>query len=74
MKTFRYELGHEAGKTMTVAELKKKLDGYPDDMPVFGTWEGVRGYVVPKNFSVEKVSKGHPDDRCDCLLIDVEGY
>ena len=26
MKTFRYKLGHEAGKTMTVAELKKKLN------------------------------------------------
>lgn len=74
MKTFRYPKGHTAGMTMTVRELKMKLEEYPEYMPVFGTWEGVRGYVEPDNFSVETVSKGHGDDRCDCLLIDVGLY
>ena len=74
MKTFRYPLGHEAGKTMTVADLKNKLAEYPDDMPVFGEWEGVHGYVIPENFSIENTSKGHPDESCDCLIIDVEDY
>jgi hypothetical protein len=34
MKTFRFPLGHEEGKTMTVAELKGILSMYPDKMPV----------------------------------------
>jgi len=74
MKTFRYPKGHEAGKTMTVLELKKKLESYPDDMPVLATYEEMHGYVVPDSFSVDKVSKGYVDDECDCLIIDVERY
>jgi hypothetical protein len=34
MKTFRFPLGHEEGKTMTVGELKGILSMYPDKMPV----------------------------------------
>lgn len=74
MKEFRYKLGHKAGQTMTVAELKQKLNEYPGDMPVFAEWEGVRAYVEPENFSVKKVGKGHRDDECDGLVIWVEHY
>lgn len=74
MKTFRYPLGHEAGKTMTVAELRAVLESYPDDMPVLAEWEGVQAYIKPDAFSVEPVSKGHKDDECRCLVIDVNRY
>ena len=74
MKTFRYPAGHVAGATMTVAELRSRLSDYPDEMPVFGTWETVNGYIRPENFSVETVSKGYVADACSCLLIDVEQY
>jgi len=74
MKTFHHKLGHEAGKTMTVSELREKLNEYPQDMPVFGTWEGCNGYIESINFIVERTHKGNPDEACDCLLIDVEQY
>ncbi len=74
MKTFRHSRGSVAGKTMTVAELRRKLEEYPDDMPVFGEWEGVRGFITPESFSTNLVSKGHKDDACVSLLIDVEDY
>jgi hypothetical protein len=74
MKTFRYELGHVAGATMTVAELRDLLATYPDDMPVFATWEGVLAYVAPSSVSVAQVSKGMEADACDGLVIDVNGY
>jgi hypothetical protein len=74
MKVFRHALGHLAGETMTVAELREKLNEYPQDMPVFGGWEGVKGYVRQDSFNVERVGKGHPEDECDCLVIDVETY
>jgi len=74
LKTFRYAMGHEAGKTMTVVELRRKLKKYSKDMPVFGTWEGVCGYIEPEKFFVEDISKGYENDKCTCLLIDVERY
>ena len=74
MKTFRQRTGEKVGETMTVAELKKKLDEFPDDMPVFGAWEGVWGHFEPENFSLETLDWCHPEDRCDCLIIDVEGH
>ena len=74
MKTFHHKLGHESGNTMTVAELREKLNEYPQDMPVFGTWEGVNGYIRPDDFWVETVHKGDESEACPCLLIDVEGY
>lgn len=74
MKTFRYPAGHEAGATMTVAELRAALEGFPDDMPVLAEWEGVLAYIQPEAFSVEAVSKGHEDDDCECLVIDVNQY
>lgn len=74
MKTFHYDGGHEAGTTMTVAELRAKLAEYPDDMPVFAEWETCRGYMTPDDFAVERVHKGNPAEECDCLVIDVNGY
>ena len=74
MKTFHYQLGHESGSTMIVEELIAELSKYPKDMPVFGTWESVKGFVTLDGFSVEKVHKGDVLEECDCLLIDVERY
>lgn len=74
MKAFHYKLGHKAGETMTVAELRAKLNGYPDDMPVFASWEGVNAYIEPFSFEVESVHKGRVEEACDCLCIDVNAY
>ena len=74
MKTFHYQLGHESGSTMIVEELIAELSKYPKDMPVFGAWEGVNGFVTPDGFAVERVHKGNVCEECDCLVIDVEGY
>ena len=74
MKTFRYKLGHVAGKTMTVAELRAKLSEYPDDMPVMALWEGCYAYINPENFDDEKVHKGYLDDECDVLTISVDEH
>ena len=74
MKTFRYALGHVAGQTMTVAELRELLAKYPDEMPVFAEWEGVRAYIEPDIFAVERVSKGMEADACDCLVLNVNYY
>jgi hypothetical protein len=74
VKTYHYALGHEGGSTMTVKELRGKLAEYPDEMPVFGTWEGVTGYIRPDCFSVETVHKGDIKEAEPTLLIDVEDY
>jgi predicted translin family RNA/ssDNA-binding protein len=74
MKIFRYDSGHEAGKTMTVAELKAALDKYPDTMPVMATWEGVQAYVDADNFETAFVDKGKREDKEMCLIIDVGQY
>ena len=74
MKTFRYELGHVAGNTMTVKELRDALAEFPDDMPVMAEWEGCHAYIEGSNFAVEKVGKGCAADDCDGLLIDVNRY
>ena len=74
MKLFRYPLGHEAGQTLTVKELIEKLSEYPMDMPVMAEWEGVVAYIRPENFSNFFVDKGLAEDRCLCLVIDVERY
>ena len=71
MKTFRYALGHEAGKTMTVAELREKLNEFPQDMPVLATWEGIATFFNPENFMVEQYGD-HQQDACDCLIINVD--
>ena len=74
MKTFKYAAGHDSPPTMTVSELREKLNEYPQDMPVFATWEGVHAYVQPDSFFVEKVNKGGADLAVDCVVIDVEQY
>jgi hypothetical protein len=74
MKTFRYKLGHEAGKTMTVAELKAELDKYPDGMPVLATWEGIHTFFSPDCFEIKEWSAGNEEDREKCLVIDVDQY
>ena len=74
MKTFRYKLGHVAGHTLTVAELRELLERYPDDMPVLAEWEGTFPFIHPDNFRVEAHNKGTETDTCDCLIIDVNGY
>lgn len=74
MRTYRYPLGHVAGQTMTVAEMRKVLEAYPDDMPVFCEWEGVWAYVEPENFVVIDVDKGRDDESAPALVIDVNKY
>ena len=74
MKTFRYKKGHEAGKTLTVAELREVLSHYPDDMPVMAEWECVWAYVCLEAFSIQRVSKGMEEDACDCLVLGVDEY
>ncbi len=59
---------------MTVGEIIGKLAGYPDSMPVFGSWEGVNGWIRPENFMIENTHKGDASEACDCLVIDVEDY
>ena len=74
MKTFRFPAGHKAGQTMTVGELKNKLEAYPEDMPVLAEWEGCHAYIEPEMFEVMSVSKGHKEDECAGLVIDVNLY
>ena len=74
MKTFHYAAGHEAGSTMTVAELRQFLADYPDDMPVFASWEGCEGYINGADSAIESVHKGNKDEECLCLVFDVNRY
>ena len=60
----------EKAKAMTVAELREKLAGYPQDMPVMAAWEGVRSKILPENFTVEPIEKM----GVFCVVIDVEDY
>lgn len=74
MKVFRNAYGHEAGRTVTVGEMKTALDEYPDDMPIMAEWEGVNAYVDPSEFGMELVSKGMDEDEEVCLVMPVENY
>lgn len=74
MKAFRSRLGHVAGETITVGELRELLLSYPDDMPIFAEWEGCDAYIDKDNFNIETVSKGNDDDKCECIVIDVNRY
>ena len=74
MKTFRYPLGNEDGKTMTVAELRERLNEFPQDMPVLAEWEGIWVFIRPDRFKVERATGWHPDDNCDVLVIDVDQF
>ena len=68
MKKFRYPLGHEAGKTLTVGELRLALVQYSDKTPVLASWEGVKACVETENFKLENV------DSEQCLIIYVDEY
>ena len=77
MKRFRY--AHEKfdiGQTMTVTELCAKLSEFPKEMPVLAAWEGIYTFFSPKNFEVKRYAGGaiHPDDGCECVVIDVDQY
>jgi hypothetical protein len=76
MKTFRYSTHDKfpIGSTMTVSELREKLNEYPQDMPVLATWEGIHTFFAPESFKVERYGGGsiHHEDACDCVVIDVD--
>jgi hypothetical protein len=55
--------------TMTVSELREKLNEYPQDMAVFATWEGVSAPITADNFSTIQPIGGE-----EHLEIDVENY
>lgn len=71
MKVFRYAKGHVCYVALTVAELRHLLSEYPDEMPVFAEWEGVRAPLNRDDLRVESVSCGMEEDRRDCLVFDV---
>jgi hypothetical protein len=73
MKIFRYDKGHEAGRTITVKEMKELLDKYPDDMPVLATWENIHTFIDGE-FTTEAYTSGFEKDRELCLVIDVNDY
>jgi hypothetical protein len=74
VKRFRYAHGKfDQGVTMTVAELREKLNDFPQDMPVLATWESVITFFTHDNFKVERYGDHH-EDACDCLVIDVDQY
>ena len=75
MKVFHLVGGQVVGQTATIKELREALAAYPDDMPVMAEWEGVWAFIDPKNFAVEpEVHKGFPEERCPCLMLDVNEY
>lgn len=55
-------------ETMTVSELREALNRYPQDMPVFASWEGVQAAFKDEHFSIER------NDGINHLVIDVENY
>lgn len=56
--------------TMTVADLRKELEKYPDDMPVYATWEGQVVEFRKESFAVYKF--GRIGEEADTLMIDVD--
>lgn len=72
MKTFRYPLGHVDMVTMTVSELREKLNEFPQDMPVLAEWEGTWNSFEPECFAAKRSDHWHQDDNCEVLVINVE--
>ena len=74
MKAFKYGAGQV--KTMTIAELRGKLNEYPQDMPVLASWEGVITPFrsAPEHFDVVPYYGTDPNEKCDCLIINVDQY
>ena len=58
-------------ETFTVAELKKFLDSFPDDMPIVAIWEGQISGFRPEMFEQEE-APGHYAEKL--LTVDVETY
>ena len=57
-------MGVVVNRTLTVYELIELLKGYPSEMPVLGTYEGVYGEVFSPE--IETV------DAQECLVFDIE--
>lgn len=66
MKTVYAKDGYPIGKTLTVAELREIIDAYPDDLPVFATWEGVDIML-----SSERITRGITHPSIDSVILDV---
>ena len=75
MKTYHYPLGHEAGKTFTVKELRAFLKNFPEDMPVFVEWEDCAVYLIPEAAQIKNgIHKGQPSESVPALVFDVNIY
>lgn len=69
MRKFRYSDKSDKGcSTMTRKEIVAKLMEYPEDMPVFATWEGVNAPLDIQCFEKRIVHKGNQADACECLV------
>lgn len=73
MKTYHIP-GLGCMETMTCAELREKLQEYPDDMPAFATWEMVLAPIHPDNFKHKAEGVTIPKHLGKCLIVDVEGH
>ena len=63
-------------QTMTARELRDFLAGFPDDMPIAATWEGVIAPIRPGNFELrgdkgERLAEGQ---KADMIVVDVNDY
>ena len=74
MKTFRYGKGHVAGSTVTIGEFIDILTKFPKEMPLLAEWEGCHAFITSEDLAVEKTGKGHLEDECECLIINVNNY
>lgn len=54
--------------SLTISELIDVLKGFPCDMPVVGTYEGIYGDI--KNPFTKSITRGR--DTAECLVFDVE--
>ena len=66
MKTIYAKDGYPIGETLTVAELRELIDTYPDDLPVFATWEGIDVML-----SSERIARGTTHPSIDSVILDV---
>lgn len=63
------------GPTMTVGELIEKLMGFPPDLPVLATWEGIFTAIQPDEISVGKPTEPTDEpgtERDEALIINVD--
>jgi hypothetical protein len=72
VKTFTVRWGDDDrvwNHTMTVGELREVLAGYPADMAVVATWEGIHVPLAPKDFATG-VPQGGVIPKESWLVID----